>query len=278
MQIQEITLLTSNEYKALRPLIPVIKQSWWLKDYSKHECPYIVSFLDADIFDWAMPQGERFVRPALRITDAQVKPGDKMTIFAYQWTVLQTEKNVTLVLCDDVVTARIYDKASRSYESSDIKKWLEGWLAKRQKTADEKKYARYKCMNRIGLQYLCSDFLRYWLTPMALLLPIAIVFFCYSQGLPSFEGTPAWMLNTLQMVCMVMYGVILLTSLLTTLFVVLSPHQDTGFRHILNTIWLIAILVLYWNPVTPHDFTTLISVAALAAINHRYLQKIKYHS
>lgn len=277
MNIQDVALLTVKEYNQYKSIIPVIEHSWWLQDNGESGCFCIVSWLDHEVFDGAYYSGVRYVRPVLRVTDVNYKPGEKAAIFAHSWTALDTIDGVTLLLCDAAVTLRRFDKVEAKYEGSEVQQWLRAWLAKRQKTTDNKKHKCYKRMNEIGMAYTSNPFWNTWFAPMVLLLPLSVIFFFYTQPLSELP-TPEWILNTAKFIALSMYFVVLVTSAFSTLFVLGGPHKDTGFRHLLNTAALIVVLVLYYNALTLHAVTTLISVAALAAVNHRYLQAIKYYS
>ncbi len=277
MNIQNIELLTVKEYNKYKSIIPVLKHSWWLQDRGDSGCFYVVSWLDQEPFAGAYYSGQRYVRPVLRVTDVNYKPGEKAAIFAHSWTALDTIDGVTLLLCDAMVTIRRFDKVENQYEGSEVQQWLRSWLAKRQKTTDNHKHKCYKRMNEIGMAYTENSFLNTWLAPMLFFVPIALVFFFYTQPLATLT-LPASVVSVLKIGILAYYFLILLVSALTTLGVLFSPHTDTGFRHLLNTAVMIAVLVFYWNPTNLHTITTVMSVATIAAINHRYLQTIKYHS
>ena len=277
MNIQDVALLTVKEYNQYKSIIPVIEHSWWLQDNGESGCFCIVSWLDHEVFDGAYYSGVRYVRPVLRVTDVNYKPGEKAAIFAHSWTALDTIDGVTLLLCDAAVTLRRFDKVEAKYEGSEVQQWLRAWLAKRQKTTDNKKHKCYKRMNEIGMAYTSSPFWNTWFAPMVLLMPIATVFFFYTQV---FNGItiPEVILKGMRFGAIVYWGLITAISALTTLLVVGGPHKDTGLRHLLNLAALITVFVFYRNTVTVHGITVLILAATIAAINHRYLQVIKYHS
>ena len=46
------------------------------------------------------------------------------------WTVLTQSNGEYLVICDEVIYAMNYDADSNDYESSDIRKWINGWFVK----------------------------------------------------------------------------------------------------------------------------------------------------
>lgn len=274
MQINEITLLTSEEYKRTKHLISDSKCTWWLQDEGKYGEPYSVSFLDAKVTD-APPRGsERYVRPAMRVTGIDHKPGTKITAFAYVWTVLETEGEESLILCEDVVTLRPFDKHGKAYAESDIKKWLEGWLAKRQKTTDTKKHKRYKCMNQVGVYYLATPFLREWLTHILLVLPMAAAMLQCVWNINDVVAVP----GILHTIMWYGYATIAFLFSFTTLFVLGSPHKDTGLRHLLNVVGFWTVLVWCNNACSLVALTAMTFAFLIATVNYRYLQSIKYYS
>ena len=172
------------------------------------------------------------------------------------------------------MTRRPFDKNGHAWEESNIKKWLEVWLKKRNTTADNRRHKQYKCMNDIGLKYLNSEFMRYWLTPMSLILPIAIVMCYCAWSIQDVFTPPTWLFIVMNGLA----GGIAVINILITAFILLSPHPDTGLRSLLNTLFLIAVLVLCWNMETLLSLTSLTSAIAISGINREYLGKIKYYS
>lgn len=274
IQIKEITLLTSTEYQGLKHLITDIQCTWWLKDESKRVNPCSVSGLDAEVTDVPNRDSERYIRPAMRITGVQHRPGTKLSIFAYSWTVLESINDITLVLCDTVVTCRPFDTKDQKWSTSEIKFWLEAWLRKRQKTSDNKKHKCYKRMNEIGMTYLTSPFLRYWITPMALLLPVSMAACQSAWSLGDVVPIPNWMHHLIWYAACTL-GVFFAVM---TLYVILGSHQDTAIRHMLNTICFWGCLVLLYNNLTLFGMVGMLCITTFATFNCHYLRKIKYYS
>lgn len=274
IQIQEITLLTSTEYQRLQHLITNIQCTWWLQDEGKYLNPYSVSGLDAAVTDAPNRDSERYVRPAMRITGVQYKPGAQLSVFAYSWTVLESINDVTLVLCDTAVTCRPFDTNKQKWSTSEIKFWLKSWLEKRQKTSDNQKHKCYKRMNEIGMAYLTNDFLRYWLTPMMLLLPIALISCQGAWSLYQVVSVPQWLHRVVWYLACI-HGVCITT---VTLYIAISSHKDTLLRHILNTICFWGLILLLYKQVTILGIVSMLCLTVIAVLNCSYLRKIKYYS
>lgn len=271
MQIHEITLLTSDEYQSLRHLIPDIHKSWWLKDISSNDCPNIVAGINGDVFSWAFPGYKRYVRPALRISGVQVRAGEKLTIFAYPWTVLETIDNVTLVLCDIPVTLRIYDKVYSKWENSELKNWLETWLDRRLKCKSTKKHQRWKTMNQVGIAYTSNKFLTHWVTPMSLTLPISAVIAYLTYPLNNIAALPTWT----RVISITMTVLVALCATACALLTGTRAGKSTLAGHIINTAMLLCALLCLWCNTTISGCAIMLACAVAGVINISYLQTRK---
>ena len=134
IEIDEITLLSVEEYETYQNAIPKITLWWWLRspgtydvgtatDVGTDGCMYNISVTSDD-----------GVRPALRIKNPEssnLKIRDKFRLAGYMWTIIGDG----LALCDDVFGNCAFRKNWKAqdaniYEKSDIKKWLENWANK----------------------------------------------------------------------------------------------------------------------------------------------------
>lgn len=273
MTIKNITLLTTKEYEAFRGIIPSVGKSWWLKDRGSEGSPALV-LSNGDVFPWTLSQAEKFVRPALHISGVQHQIGEKVAILSHTWTVLSVTNDITLVICDDVITMRAYDSADRNWENSDIKRWLEQWLKKRLLNDSPNAHKRYKRMNEIGLAYLQNKFLREWLTPMSIVLPVALVLLCGAHHMNALISLPP-VIHTVAVACGVLIAII---AALSILILLKRQNKTTGLRHLLNLIFIIASLALCWNNVTSFGVTAIIAATVTACINYRYLRIARQNS
>lgn len=131
IEIDEITLLSVEEYETYQNAIPKIDSWWWLR--SPGAC--IVANAADVAFDGSIHTisvtSDDGVRPALRIKNPEsfdIGIGDKFRLAGYIWTMIEDG----LALCDDVVGNCAFRKNWKAqdaniYEKSDIKKWLENW-------------------------------------------------------------------------------------------------------------------------------------------------------
>ena len=131
IQINEITLLSKEEYLDAKENIPAIHKRWWLRSpgYYQYYAVYVrgVGSLSRSYVDI----GSACVRPALKILNdksSNLNIGDKFNMAGYTWTVILEGT----ALCDTVVGNTCFRKDWKSddankYDASDIKKWLESW-------------------------------------------------------------------------------------------------------------------------------------------------------
>ena len=141
LKIDEITLLSKEEYIKLKDVIPIFRGCWWLR--SPGDRGDVAAFVYGEygsVFEAGCRVTEVFgVRPALQIknlSSLNLKIGDKASLFGRQWTVISD----SLVLCDAVIGETCFRKDdsapdANDYEHSDIKQWLENWAAARGKTS-----------------------------------------------------------------------------------------------------------------------------------------------
>lgn len=139
--LEEISLLTVNEYNKYISYIPDISTKWWLRS-SDHSLPRVgkgvhpSGYSDPHCFD-NVAELEYSVRPAVKIKigDAvKSLPGFSENIWGlviesgkYTWTVLdyRPATSTILALCDSSIAKRGFDAKSRMWQSSELKKWLE---------------------------------------------------------------------------------------------------------------------------------------------------------
>lgn len=131
-EVTEITLLSIEEYKQYKPLIPCIDDFWWLRS------PGFKSFLAAIVYGDGTIDHSTYVnisyihvRPALRINvpySSVFQPKDKIFLLDCCWTVLDVTGNQIYILADDTIGQRRFDSESNDWKSSEMKAWLENWL------------------------------------------------------------------------------------------------------------------------------------------------------
>ena len=136
IEINEITLLSVDEFKANRYLISNIASWWWLRTPGINiDYPGVEQIINGWIFAGYVSHIEG-IRPVLRIRNPKsfnLEIGDKFKLTDYIWTMLRDD----LALCDDVIGKCAFRKDWKAidaniYEKSDIKKWLENWAEENQ--------------------------------------------------------------------------------------------------------------------------------------------------
>ena len=133
VQFTEITLLSKEEYLANKDLIS-LRSWWWLRSPYPETSSY-AGFVYDDGYISYDPTGSEdvYVRPALRydLKSCNLRPGDKVEIAGYLWTVLRGG----LILCDEIAGSVPFRKDYKAedaniYETSDVKKYIEEWAKK----------------------------------------------------------------------------------------------------------------------------------------------------
>ena len=135
LKIDEITLLSKEEYIKLKNVIPLCRGNWWLR--SQGDLDFTAAFVHGEygsVNEYGINVDVEFgVRPALQIrnlSSPNLKIGDKVSLFGRQWTVISD----SLVLCDAVIGKTCFRKDysapdANDYEHSDIKKTLDKWVS-----------------------------------------------------------------------------------------------------------------------------------------------------
>ena len=136
IKIDGITLLSQKEYEAAKKHIPALNHSWWLHSpgYNSKYAAYVLCNYGYVIrygYDVAYSIA---VRPALKLVglkSANLQIGDNFRLFGHDWTVVSD----TLALCNDSIGESPFREDyeaedANNYEASDIKMFVEKWLAR----------------------------------------------------------------------------------------------------------------------------------------------------
>ena len=131
IKFSEITLLSIDEYKSNRDLIPAFNYWWWLRSPGYDQRSAMCVTADDSLLDDYVYLTNGFVRPALRIWNPEssnLVPGNKLIIAGETWTVLRGG----LALCDGAIEISEFRKDESAsdanvYEKSDVKKLVEDW-------------------------------------------------------------------------------------------------------------------------------------------------------
>lgn len=132
IEIEEITLLTAEEYVDAKDVILHRYESWWLR--SPGLCRGRVAYvgIDGGLYDRNVANYENlYVRPVLKVKDLEssgLEISDRFEIASRLCSVISPR----LILFDDFVGKTAFRKDvnakdANDYEQSDVKKWLEKW-------------------------------------------------------------------------------------------------------------------------------------------------------
>ena len=144
VDVQEITLLSMEEYEAARAHIQPISNWWWLRSGYNRTAVRIVHEYGAGVIGIYHYANGVSVRPALRINSISenLQVGDMFSFGGYDWMVIAK----TLALCNTEFCRMAFRKNrgaenANVYESSDIKPYLDNWLnTEIQREKDSKLY------------------------------------------------------------------------------------------------------------------------------------------
>ena len=130
IEIEGITLLSEEEFRAYNDFIPNISRKWWLRTLN-YEDPVRAKVVDEKSvvsYPTCISVFIR-VRPALIIdfNPDDFKPGNVFEFRDKTWTII----SCYLAICNDDIGDYCFNDASREtneYETSDIKKHIEQWF------------------------------------------------------------------------------------------------------------------------------------------------------
>ena len=141
MKINEVTLLSIEEYESCKEYIKPLDEWWWLCTLGYNNNFDIVCVAPENryaAFDFAS------VRPALRVNpkSTDIVPGKEYQLYGQTWTAISD----SLLLCDQGIKQMPFRKDVKAedandYEKSDAKRFLDSWAKERgilnqEKTAD----------------------------------------------------------------------------------------------------------------------------------------------
>lgn len=178
MKILDITLLTIEEYYSYLPFIHSIEEEWWTQSCSTVIRGSVVvingtSTKHAPITHYA------HVRPVLIVSELKKKSGEKIGLFGYDWTVLDTDyfhkeitlegdicpPHTTLLLCDCPIATHHFNKKNNAWRNSDLLKFLYNWIDNELRKAtfvvNIVNDTEYMLMSSFAKKYNLVDFLDY---------------------------------------------------------------------------------------------------------------------
>lgn len=138
IELEEVTLLSIEEYKKYKNIIPLLEKWWWLRSPGfVGYYPYYVADVDCvgDVAEYGSYIGvhKRAVRPALKIKTSEVNCFDIGDTISFpkdhigdEYIVLdKLPNNILYILSKDIVSIRRFDPESNVWETSELKQWLE---------------------------------------------------------------------------------------------------------------------------------------------------------
>lgn len=135
INIGGITLLSVEEHEACREHVPPFNDIWWLRSPG-YNSKYAASVSrNGNAFSSGINVDyDLAVRPALKLAglkSANLQIGDWFRLFGHDWTVVSD----THALCNDSIGESPFREDyeaedANNYETSDIKMFVEKWLAR----------------------------------------------------------------------------------------------------------------------------------------------------
>ena len=123
--IKSVTLLSFEEYRDNKEIIPAVNSWWWLRTPGSFKKNAAYVFIDAEAHTEGYKVGSTAgVRPLIIVDAAkakEIKVGEKVMIGKYAATVLDDKS----CLIDECVTRRKFDDVTNDYEVSELKSFLE---------------------------------------------------------------------------------------------------------------------------------------------------------
>lgn len=130
--IDEIFLLSADEYKKYADIIPIVETFWWLRGAGWHDDEAILVRRGGTIDDIGGYVNATFrgVRPALTIEDcvfANLRIGERYVKYDFPW--IKIDNN--LAIAEVPIGFNKFDSESNDYEKSEVRQYLLNWLKSR---------------------------------------------------------------------------------------------------------------------------------------------------
>ena len=134
LNIEEVTLLSEEEYVESKDNIPFWGERWWLRAPGNTQNNAVYVYTDGSLYGTYVNNQNVVVRPALIISNLKychLSVGNQFKVANRTWTVISN----TIALCDGSIgkqcfNLKIKEENSNNYETSDIKKYVDEWAAK----------------------------------------------------------------------------------------------------------------------------------------------------
>lgn len=134
IDIEDVTILSAEEYEIAKDVIPLIHRCWWL--CSPSDYPLHAACVDYDgSLSYYVKYGSCCVRPALRIKNlksSNLLLGERFFLAGETWTVVLDD----MAICNNVAGVTYFRgnwkaNGANDYSSSNLKKWVDEWAEKK---------------------------------------------------------------------------------------------------------------------------------------------------
>ena len=160
LNIEEVTLLSEEEYIEYKDNIPLLNKCWWLRSHGCSQDHATAVNIFGLLSSFLSVNNEHvFVRPVLIISNLKscnLYVGNKFKAANHTWTVISD----TIALCDDDIGKQCFnlntnEENSNNYETSSIKEYINEWAVKE---GFIKKDIDYKRLLQIFQAYIENHF------------------------------------------------------------------------------------------------------------------------
>lgn len=134
LDVQEIKLLSYDEWRECEDIIPIFDTPWWLStSLSTNSAGGVTTNGYFSInYAYHCAFGVRPVLRILNLKDCNLNKGEMVELFRYKWTVISD----TFVLCDTIVgeypfRSDYWAPDACDYNAADVKKFVEKWFERK---------------------------------------------------------------------------------------------------------------------------------------------------
>lgn len=118
LKISDIFLPSLIQYSEYRPMLPHLEKPCWLQDGAIGKDGEELS---------VHPSWPLDVRPAMNL-DVALPMGSIFNFAGVSWTVCTSYSHTSFAICNATIARRRLDPENSSWETSELKVWLEEWL------------------------------------------------------------------------------------------------------------------------------------------------------
>lgn len=135
IDIEDVTILSAEEYEMAKDVIPPIHMWWWLRSPGSIQGYAAYVSYGGSLSLSSVHLGGGCVRPALRIKNlksSNLLLGERFSLARKTWTVVLDD----MAICNDTVGKTCFRENwkaddANDYSASDLKKWVDEWAKKK---------------------------------------------------------------------------------------------------------------------------------------------------